>query len=186
MGIVEITLAMSLDGYVTGPEPTKEQPMGRGGDAVGPGGERYLVEETMAAAGAVVAGRAVHDIVDGWGDDPPFRMPTFVPTHRPRPPRTAGATTFTYVPDVATAVELARKAAGDKNVVIMGGASTADQALALGLVDELNLHIWPVLLGGGTRLFAGIEPEPITLERTRLIEGPRATHVSYRVIRPSP
>lgn len=72
---------------------------------------------------------------------------------------------------------------GDKNVHVMGGASTADQALRLGVVDELNLHIEPVLLGGGTRLFADLRPEPIKLERTRLIEGKDSTHLRFRVLR---
>src|SRR5215208_5169329 len=106
MGVVEITLSMSLDGFVTGPHATAEQPLGAGGDAVlRPGGERWMVEESFGNAGAVVAGRTVYDHTDGWGDEPPFRMPVFVPTHRPREVRTAGATTFTFVPDVATAIE---------------------------------------------------------------------------------
>lgn len=184
MGVVEVTLALSLDGYVTGPHPTAEQPLGIGGaDVIGPGGERWMVDEAVAAAGAVVAGRRTYDIVDGWGEDPPFKMPVFVPTHRPREVRIAGATTFSFVPDVESAVAQAKAAAGDKNVLIMGGASTADQALQLGLVDQLNLHIEPVLLGGGTRLFADVGSDRIRLERTRLIEGPRATHVQYRILR---
>lgn len=142
-----------------------------------------MVDESTAAAGAVVAGRRTYDIVDGWGADPPFKMPVLVPTHRPREARIAGATTFTFVPDVESAIAQAKAAAGDKNVLIMGGASTADQALQLGLVDQLNLHIDPVLLGGGTRLFADVGSDRIRLERTRLIEGPRATHVQYRILR---
>lgn len=110
-------------------------------------------------------------------------MPVFVPTHRPREVRVAGATTFTFVPDVQSAIKQAKAAAGDKNVLLMGGASTADQALQLGLVDQLSLHIEPVLLGGGTRLFADVGSDRIRLERTRLIEGPRATHVQYRILR---
>lgn len=81
-------------------------------------------------------------------------MPVFVPTHRAREPRVAGATTFRFVPDVESAIAQAMTAAGDKNVSLMGGASTVDHALRLGLVGELNLHIEPVLLGGGSRLFA--------------------------------
>lgn len=182
MGIVEITLAMSLDGYVTGPDPTLEQPLGVGGHLIGPGGEPWLAEETLRAAGAVVAGRTVYDHVDGWGEDPPFKRPVFVPTHRPREVRVAGETTFTFVADVATAIEQATAAAGEKNVHIMGGADTANQALQLGVVDELNIHIWPVLVGGGARLFADVGRVPVRLERTREIEGPRATHLRYRVL----
>lgn len=144
MPVVEITLSMSLDGYITGPGANHDQPLGTAADVIKPGGESWMVREAFAAAGAVVAGRRVYDHVDGWGDDPPFKMPVFVPTHRPRPVRVAGATTFTFVDDVETAIKEAKATAGDKNVHIMGGASMADQALRLGLVDELNLHIEPV------------------------------------------
>jgi dihydrofolate reductase len=184
MGVVEIALSMSLDGFITGPDPRADQPLGVGGDAVlRPGGERWMVDELLDRAGAVVAGRNTYDITGGWGEEPPYRNPVFVPTHRPREPRVAGATTFTFVPDVATAVERAKAAAGGKNVYIVGGASVADQALRLGMVDELFLHIEPVLLGGGTRLFADLGGPPIRLERIGLIEGEVSTHVRYRVLR---
>jgi dihydrofolate reductase len=184
MSIVFITLSMSLDGYITGPDPGAGQPLGTGGDAVlRPGDDPSMIGEVLGGSGAVVAGRAMYDHVDGWGEDPPFKMPVFVPTHRPREPRAAGATTFTFVPDVKTAVMMAEAAAGTKNVYLAGGVSTADQALRLGLVDELSVHIEPVLLGGGTRLFAGVGPAPITLERIRLIEGPATTHLTFRVLR---
>ncbi|MDT7697959.1 MAG: hypothetical protein QOJ30_284 [Pseudonocardiales bacterium] len=149
---------MSLDGFITGPDPDAQQPLGTGGDSVlRPGGEAWTVEEMFSRAGAVVAvvaGRATYDHVHGWGEDPPFKMPVFVPTHRPHPVRVAGATSFTFVADVEIAIAQAKVAAGDENVYLMGGAGTVDQALRLGLVDELDLHIEPVLLGGGTRLFA--------------------------------
>jgi len=184
MGIVEVTLAMSLDGLITGPDPTAEHPLGvYGDDIIRPGGERWMVDESIANTGAVVAGRTVYDHTGGWGDEPPFRMPVFVPTHRMLPPRVAGATTFTFVPDVHAAVAAAREAAGGKNVLIMGGAATANQAIRAGLVDELNLHIEPVLLGAGARLFADLDRTPIRLERVRLIEGPATTHVRFRVLR---
>lgn len=93
----------------------------------------------------------------------------------------AGETTFTFVEDVETAVAEAKAAAGGKNVYIGGGAGIADQALRLGLVDVLDLHIEPVLLGGGTRLFADLGGEPISLERTNLIAGDPTTHVRFRV-----
>ncbi len=121
--------------------------------------------------------------MDGWGEDPPFKMPVFVPTPRPREIRVAGATTFTFVAAVESAVAQAKAAAGDKDVYILGGASTADQALRLGLVDELNFHIESVLLGGGTRLFADLGPDQIRLERIRLVEGPNAIHARFRVLR---
>jgi dihydrofolate reductase len=98
----------------------------------------------------------MYDHAQGWGEDPPFKMLVFVPTHRPCEVRVAGATPFAFVPDVQSAIAQAKAPAGDKNVYIGGGASTADQALRLGLADELNLHIEPVLPGGGTRLFADV------------------------------
>ena len=183
MGSVQITLSMSLDGYITGPRPSNELPLGTAANVLRPGGERWMVDEIFAAAGAVVVGRRMHDQVDGWGEDPPFKMPVFVVTHRPRAVRVAGATTFTFVEGVETAVAQAKEAAGDKEVYVGGGASVADQALRLGLVDKLHLHIEPVLLGGGTRLFDNLGGDQIKLERTRLIEGPVSTHVSYRVLR---
>ena len=120
MGVVEISLSMSLDGFITGPDAGEEQPLGTGGDVLRPGGERWMIDELFAAAGAVVAGRGVYDHVHGWGEEPPFKMPVFVPTHRPREVRVAGATTFTFVTDVESAIAQAKAAAGDKNVYIVG------------------------------------------------------------------
>jgi dihydrofolate reductase len=181
-GIVYVTLSMSLDGFITGPDPTRRQPLGVGGaEWLRPGGTPKLVEELLAATGATVVGRTMYDHVDGWGDEPPFRMPVFVVTHRQQEARVAGETTFTFVGDVQTAVAEAKAAAGEKNVYLGGGASIADQALRLGLVDVLDLHIEPVLLGGGTRLFADLDGEPIRLERTNLVPGDPTTHVRFRV-----
>ena len=180
-GLVHVNLSMSLDGYVTGPDPAPDAPLGNAHDIIRPGGERSIADETMRDAGAVVAGRTVYDHTDGWGEDPPFKVPTFVPTHRPEPTRVAGATTFTFVSDVETAIAMAKEAAGDKNVYLMGGANTVNQALRAGLVDELLLHIEPVLLGGGARLFEDLDTR-INLERTRLVEGTPSTHLWFRVL----
>ena len=182
-GLVHVNLSMSLDGYVTGPDPTLERPLGNAHDIIRPGGELWIAHETMSGAGAVVAGRTVYDHTDGWGDDPPFKVPTFVPTHRPRSTRVAGATTFTFVTDVETAISMAKEAAGDKNVYLMGGANTVNQALRAGLVDELLVHIEPVLLGGGARLFEDLGRTRINLERTRLVEGTPSTHLWFRVLK---
>jgi dihydrofolate reductase len=183
MGAVEVALSMSLDGFITGADPSDDKPLGTADNVLRPGGERWMIDEVHAAAGAVVAGRTVYDHVHGWGEDPPFKLPVFVPTHRPQEVRVAGATTFTFVPDVASAIAEARAAAGEKNVYLMGGANTVDQALRLHLVDILNLHIEPVLLGRGTRLFANVGSDQIKLERTRLIEGTATTHLQFRVRR---
>jgi dihydrofolate reductase len=91
MGIVLITLSMSLGGFITGPNPSDKQPLGTADNVLAPGGERWMIDEVFAAAGAVVAGRTTYDHVHGWGEDPPFKMPVFVPTHRPHEVLVAGA-----------------------------------------------------------------------------------------------
>jgi dihydrofolate reductase len=117
-----------------------------------------------------------------WGDNPPFHVPVFVLTHHTREPvEMEGGTTFVFVTDgVESAVEQARAAAGDGDVAIAGGAAAVQQALAAGLVDELQVHVAPILLGGGTRLF-GEGADPIRLEATRLLASPRATHLRFDV-----
>jgi dihydrofolate reductase len=183
-GTVQITLSMSLDGYITGPDPSLEMPLGAGGaERLRPGGTVETGHAVLAATGATVVGRNMYDHVDGWGEDPPYKMPVFVITHRTRPVRVAGATTFTFVDDVATAFELAREAAGDREVYVGGGASVADQALRLGLVDEINVWVEPVLLGGGTRLFDRLGSPPIDLERISVAEYDPNTHLRFRVLR---
>jgi dihydrofolate reductase len=118
-----------------------------------------------------------------WGDDPPFHKPVFVLTHHEREPLTLTDTTFTFVTDgIESALARARQAAGDKDVFIGGGAATINEYLAAGLIDELELHVVPLLLGGGARLFDGVGPE-IKLELLRVIEAPGVTHLKYRVVK---
>ncbi|MCA1569969.1 MAG: dihydrofolate reductase family protein [Chloroflexi bacterium] len=118
-----------------------------------------------------------------WGEDPPFRKPVFVLTHHEREPLTLSDTTFTFVTDgIGAALERAREAAGDKDVFIGGGAETINQYLAAGLVDELELHIAPIVLGGGKRLFGGVGPD-LKLEALRTVEAPGVAHLKYRVVK---
>ena len=118
-----------------------------------------------------------------WGEEPPFRKPVFVLTHHEREPLTLADTTFTFVTDgVEAALERAREAAGDKDVFIGGGADVINQFLAAGLVDELELHIVPILLAGGERLFIGVGPD-LKLEALRTVEAPGVTHLKYRVVK---
>jgi dihydrofolate reductase len=118
-----------------------------------------------------------------WGDDPPFRKPVFVVTHHQREPLTLTDTTFTFVTDgIESALSQARDAAGEKDVFIGGGAEIINRYLAAGLLDELELHIVPIVLGGGARLFAGLGQD-VRLEPTRTVEAPGVTHVRYRVLR---
>lgn len=153
-----------------------------------------VVEEEFANVGAEIMGRGKFGPPrrgpwgDGtwrgwWGDDPPFHKPVFVLTHHERQPLTLSDTTFTFVTDgIERAHELAREAAGEKDVLIGGGARTINQYLAAGLLDELGLHVVPILLGGGARLFDGVGPD-VTLEQIRAIEAPGVTHLTYRVTR---
>ena len=118
-----------------------------------------------------------------WGDDPPFHKPVFVVTHHEREPLRLSDTTFTFVTDgIESALAEARDAAGDKDVVIGGGADVINQFLAAGLVDEIELHLAPVLLGGGARLFAGAGTD-VKLEQLRVVEAPGVTHLKYRIVR---
>jgi dihydrofolate reductase len=156
------------------------------------GGERSvnseIIEETFAAAGAYVMGRRMFDGGEiPWGEVPPFRAPVFVVTHREREiVRRQGGTSFTFVTDgIERAVALARDAAGGKNVAVAGGGTLLRQVLAAGLLDELELHIIPVLLGDGMRLFDGglglDAREGIELTPARVIQTPEVTHIRYAI-----
>jgi len=166
-----------------------------------PGGETNadskLVEESQAKTGAVVMGRRMFSGGEGpweedpnadgwWGDDPPFGVPVFVLTHHAREPVTKqGGTTFTFVTDgPEAALDQARAAAGDRNVAIGGGASVAQHYLSAGLIDELLIHVTPVLLGDGVRLFEAFDAQTIELEQTHAIESPSGVaHLRYRVVK---
>jgi dihydrofolate reductase len=152
-----------------------------------------VVEEEHANVGAEIMGRGKFgpatrgpwsdDPWRGWwGEDPPFHKPVFVLTHHEREPLNLADTTFTFVTDgIGPALERAREAAGDKDVFIGGGADVINQYLAAGLVDELELHVTPILLGGGARLFEGVGPE-IKLQELRTVEAPGVAHLKYRVV----
>jgi len=146
----------------------------------GPAAE--LMDELNNAAGAVVAGRRTAELMDHWGGDHQG-LPIFVPSHRPAPPAARwGYPKVTYVTDgIVSAMEQARAAAGDKNVHLVG-AYTAQRALEAGVLDEIQIHQIPVLLGKGRRLFDEL-PELIELEVVKVIDTPEATHIRYRVRR---
>jgi dihydrofolate reductase len=151
------------------------------------------LRESVDATGAVVMGRRMFSGGQGpwdadpnadgwWGDDPPFRAPVFIVTSHPRGTvAKEGGTSYTFVTDgVESAVRQAREAAGEKNVGVSGGANVVQQAIKAGLVDELRLHLTPILLGSGTRLLddlGGVE-----LERTAVIDSPGVTHLTFRVV----
>jgi dihydrofolate reductase len=214
MSKVVAEISTSLDGYVAGPNPTLENPLGEGGDQLHewavrlkswrethglPDGESgpddELLAESVATTGAVVMGRQMFSGGEGpweddanangwWGDEPPFHKPVFVLTHHAREPLVLKGTTFTFVTDgLDSAIDDARAAAAEQDVLVAGGADTIDQAIRAGLVDELQLHLAPVLLGAGARLFDGVAPELPRFEITRVIESPLVTHLRYRVVK---
>jgi dihydrofolate reductase len=167
-----------------------------GGDA---NGDNEVLAESQRNIGAFVMGRRMFGGGDGprgdpawgdkpwegwWGDEPPFHNPVFVLTHHPREPLTKGDTTFTFVTDgIEAALELAKAAAGDKDVLVGGGANVAQQYLAAGLLDEFQVHVVPVLLGDGVRLFENLPADGVKLENTRALQSPAVTHMSYRVVK---
>ena len=186
-------IAMSLDGFVTGPNVTREQQLGDGGDVL----HRWLWEpeprdsellDGMAKdVGSILMGRRSYDLAEGdggWGDGGPAGpAPCFVLTHTPPAPESVRApSVFTFVTDgIHSAVAQAKAAAGDK-VVGVHGASAAQQCLAAGLLDEILVSLAPVLLGSGTRLFEHLGGQ-FQLERTDMIATSNATHLRFRVIR---
>jgi dihydrofolate reductase len=152
-----------------------------------------VVEERFENVGATIMGRRMFGPVSGpwgadpwrgwWGEDPPYHHPVFVLTHHEREPlEMQGGTTFNFVTDgIESALEQAKQAAGGSDVLVAGGASVARQYLAAGLVDEIELSIAPVLLGGGARLFEDLGDAQIALEQVRVVEAPGVTHIKYRV-----
>ena len=153
-----------------------------------------VLEEADANVGAEIMGRGKFGPPGGgpwgddpwpgwWGDDPPFHKPVFVVTHHGREPLTLSDTTFNFVTDgIESALAQAREAAGDEDVFLGGGADSINQYLAAGLVDELELHVVPLILGGGERLFEGVAPD-LKLEQLRAVEAPGVAHLKYRVVK---
>jgi dihydrofolate reductase len=144
------------------------------------------VAEQFARLGAVVMGRRMFDGGEGpWGDNPPYHAPVFIATHRSRETVTKqGGTTYTFVTDgAASAIAPAKAAAGDNDVWVPGGALIIQELLHAGLLDEVNIHLVPVLLGQGRRLFEQSAGQTIELECTRVIASPRVTHLRYRPVR---
>jgi dihydrofolate reductase len=169
------------------------QAHGKQGGEVNP--STRVVEESRENIGAAVMGRNMFGPVGGgpwgdeqwtgwWGDNPPYHYPVFIVTHYPRDPvEMEGGTTFHFVTDgVESALEQARKAAGGKDVMLWGGANVANQYLAAGLLDELELHVVPLLLGDGARIFDNLGDAQVQLEQVRAVEAPGVTHLKYRVV----
>jgi dihydrofolate reductase len=213
MGTFRFQIAVSLDGYVAGPDQSVENPLGVGGmdlhrwlfdlevwrASEGEEGGQVnastaVMEEVQASIGAVVMGRNMFGGGAGpwsddppwkgwWGDDPPYHVPVFVLTHHPREPlQMEGDTTFFFVTDgIRSALKQAQAVAGDKDVLLGGGASVIQQYLGADLVDEFWLHVVPILLGDGERLLDNVGD--LEVEQVRAIEAPGVTHIKYSVMR---
>jgi dihydrofolate reductase len=209
---LRLTITMSLDGYVAGPDQSEENPLGVGGMALHEwffplaafremhgeqGGETNassaVVEERRANIGATIMGRNMFGGGPGpwgenpwrgwWGEDPPYHHPVFVLTHHAREPlEMKGGTTFSFVTEgIEAALAQAQDAAQGQDIWLAGGASAVNQYLAAGLVDEIDVSISPVIMGGGERLFAGLQPGGLKLTQVRAVEGPGVAHIKYRV-----
>ena len=212
MGTVTCQMSISLDGFVAGPNQSLENPIGEGGMRLhqwmfdtaswkrqrgetggAQSADSDVVDGLLRGNGAYIMGRKMfgggesqwdESWTGWWGDEPPYHAPVFVLTHHPRKPLSMrGGTTFSFVTEgIDSALAQARAAAGDKDVAIAGGASTVQQYLAAGMLDELNLHIVAVILGKGERLLDGVG-DP-TLEPVKVVASPAVTHVEYRIVRP--
>lgn len=196
-------MSVSADGYVAGPSQSKDHPLGVGGEALhrwhmGAASDhpvnRRVVSDMMDGMGATIMGRNMFGPIRGawadsdwtgwWGDTPPYHCPVYVLTHHEHDPiEMAGGTTFHFVTGgVVAAYELAKAAAGDRDISIAGGASCARQAIAAGLVDEIDLQVSGVILGSGERLLDGFEAGHPVLELVRVLEAPGVAHLRYRVV----
>ena len=190
MGKAVLDVSMSLDGYIAGPNDSREQPLGDGGtrlhDWVSTTTQELMQGGTSATTGAIVTGRRTYDVVDGWGGrgHRSAGVPVFVLTHHIPATVPQGPTPFTFVTDgIESALKQAKAAAGEKQVYVMGSASIAQQCLQAGLLDEIQLHLVPMLLGGGIRLFDHIGTKPIQLESVNVIEATGVIHLRFRVVK---
>jgi dihydrofolate reductase len=197
-------MSISLDGFIAGPNDGPGQELGEGGmqlhewvfglagwrarhglEGGDTGPDDDIVEEAFGNVGAVIMGRRMFDLGEGpWGDEPPFHVPVFVVTHRAREPvEKRGGTSYSFVTDgIESALDQAQAAAGEKDdVSIAGGANVVQQYLRAGLVDEFQLHVAPLFLGGGKRLLD--ETGQVELETTRVVDSPGVTHLRYRVVK---
>jgi dihydrofolate reductase len=204
MGKVVMGISMSLDGFVAGQNDSPENPLGDSGrrlfewyfsgdtplSIAGNVPEFKLsrasadfLKETTKSIGAMVAGRRMFDIANAWQGHPPGEGPCFIVTHSPPQEWVNEGSPFVFVTDgVESAIQQAKAAAGDKDVGV-SSANIAQQCLRAGLLDEITIHLAPVLLGGGVRLFEHLGGAPIDLEIIRVVDAPGVTHLGFRVVK---
>jgi dihydrofolate reductase len=190
MGNVIFDISMSLDGFMTGAGGTAEEPMGKGGERLTEWAfgsderDRDILTTGVAGLGAVICGRRTYDTsLPWWGPDGPTgsaRVPVFVLSHG-EPEEVPEGGVYTFVDGIEPALEAAREAAGDRYVTVMGGAETGQQYLRAGLVDELSIHLVPVLLGDGTRIFENLGDRQIVMDNAHAMQTPAATHLRFRL-----
>ncbi|MUK88607.1 dihydrofolate reductase [Ornithinibacillus sp. L9] len=205
MGVVTFDISISLDGYVAGPNDGPKVPLGENGERIHQwiyelaswreqhglaGGKANsdsdVIGESSENVGAIVMGRRMYNNGERyWGDNPPFYKPVYVLTHEPKEKIVKeGGTTFYFSSEgIESALNQAKRDAGSKDVSIAGGANVIQQYIKAGLIDEFQVHIVPVLLGDGIRLFDFIGSKQIELEKTRVIDSPSVTHLKYRIIK---
>ena len=193
MGRLIFQTSMSLDGFMTASEQTAEEPLGKGGEQLHEWGfnddpaDREYAERVMSHGGAVIVGRVTYNhSLPWWGADGPSgaaRVPVFIVTHDV-PAETPADNVYTFVTDgIESALQQANDAAGGEDVVIVGGAIMGREYIAAGLVDEIQLHIVPVLFGSGTRMFEDMGIGHLQLEPVEVVDRPLATHIRYRVVK---
>lgn len=194
MSKVILNMSMSFDGYIAGPNIRAEEPMGDNGEKLhdwmfsgeGDDESKALVADFFKNIGAYIMGKRTLDLGIGpWGENPPFHAPCFVLSGESRNTITKqGGTSYVFVNDgIENALNLAKEAAGSKDVIVMGGANAALQYLDAGLLDEMNLHLAHVLLGGGTRLFDKLTGIPANLEKIAVVDKPGVTHLKFKILK---
>lgn len=193
MSTVIFDISMSLDGFIEGANPTLAEPLGEGGErlhdwAAAEENLKYM-QGALDSLGAVITGRANYDAsLPFWGANGPTgpaRRPVFVVTHE-APPESPDGGVYEFVTDgIEGALRRARLVAGDKDVTVMGGANIGQQYLAAGVVDEVSIHLVPVLLGDGKRMFENLHGADIRLGTPSVVESKDAVHLRFRVVRES-
>jgi dihydrofolate reductase len=213
--LLRLSITMSLDGYVAGPDQSLENPLGKGGEKLhewafavrsfrqihdmeggDTGPNDQIAAESTQNIGATIMGRNMFGGGHGpwsnnspwngwWGDNPPYHTPVFVLTHHARKPLAMeGGTTFHFVTEgIVSALTQAKKAAQGKDVAIAGGANVVQQYLRAGLLDEMEIHVVPLLLGGGARLFDNADGRQTAYESVRVVNSPSVSHFKYRLAR---
>ena len=192
MGKVTANISMSLDGFITGSNVSVENPMGDSGERLHEwmfppkGNHEEISADMFQNVGAVIMGRQMFNLGEGpWGRNPTFHMPVFVLTHKSKEKVVKeGGTTFIFVTDgIESALRQAKAVAGDKDMLVAGGADADQQYLKAELLDEIQIHLIPILIGKGTRLFNDLSAGPIELESTRVIESSGVTHLQFRIVK---